>query len=98
MSSGRSFFGSNTVEFMLLICRAIAGKASQLSRDEELQPIEPARALAAETLTLERRLSAECGVQNAECPAEIALLCQTAPPRMPIQDCRALKPHYFDQP
>jgi hypothetical protein len=30
MSSGRSFFGSNTVEFTPLICRALPVKASQL--------------------------------------------------------------------
>jgi hypothetical protein len=48
-------------------------------RDEFTRTIEPARTLAAETLTLERRLSAELGVQNAECPAEIALTWQTAP-------------------
>ena len=30
MISGRSFFGSNTVEFMPVICRRLAGKASHL--------------------------------------------------------------------
>jgi len=71
--------------------KRIRGKKQPLSsaglyalRDEYTRTIEPARALAAETLTLERRLSAECGVQNAECPAEIALMWQTVPPRMPI--------------
>src|SRR5207249_4689473 len=29
MISGRSFFGSNTIEFMLLICRLLRGKASR---------------------------------------------------------------------
>ena len=54
------------------------------SRDEYTRTFEPARALAAETLKLERRLSAECGAQNAECPGEIALLWQTAPLARPI--------------
>jgi hypothetical protein len=53
-------------------------------RDEYTRTIEPARALAAETLKLERLPSAERGMRSAECPAEIALMWQTAPPRMPI--------------
>jgi len=58
-------------------------------RDEHIRTSEPARALASETLKLERLPDAECGVQNAECcddltPAEVALMWQTAPPRMPI--------------
>jgi hypothetical protein len=44
---------------MLLICRGITGKASQLLRDDEVQSIEPARDLAAVTLTLERKNKAE---------------------------------------
>jgi hypothetical protein len=52
----------------------------------------PAPARAAETLTLERLPNAECGVQSADwscladavTPAEIELMWQTAPPRMPI--------------
>ena len=38
------------------------------SRDEYTRTIAPARALAAEALTLERRLSAECGVPGGDCP------------------------------
>ena len=53
-------------------------------RDEYTRTIEPARALAAETLRMERLRSAERGMRSAECPAEIALMWQTAPPRMPI--------------
>jgi hypothetical protein len=43
----------------------------------------PARALAAETLTLERTLS-DLNQAYALTSAEIALMWQTAPPRMPI--------------
>ena len=58
-------------------------------RDEYTRTIEPARALAAETLQLERVSNAECGVQIADqayalTPADIALLWKSAPPRMPI--------------
>lgn len=52
----------------------IRGKKQPLSsaglhelRDEYTRTIVPARALAAEALTLERVLSAECRVRNAEC-------------------------------
>ncbi|MEI7940305.1 MAG: hypothetical protein WCK27_26785 [Verrucomicrobiota bacterium] len=46
--------------------------------------LEPARALAAETLTLERTLSDLVNHAYDLTPAEIALMWQTAPPRMPI--------------
>jgi hypothetical protein len=53
-------------------------------RDEYTRTIEPARALAAKTLNLERTL---CDIVNrayALTPAEIDLVWQTAPPRLPI--------------
>jgi hypothetical protein len=53
-------------------------------RDEYTRTLEPARALAAETLTLERTLSDLVNQAYALTPAEIALMWQTAPPRMPI--------------
>src|ERR1035441_6790013 len=53
-------------------------------RDECTRTIAPARALPAESLKLERLPSADRGMQSAECPGEIDLPCQTAPPRMPI--------------
>ena len=53
-------------------------------RDEYTCTIEPARALAAETLTLERTLSDLVNQAYALTPAEIELMWQTAPPRMPI--------------
>jgi hypothetical protein len=46
--------------------------------------IEPTRALAAETLNLERALSDLVNQAYALTPAEIGLLWQTAPLRMPI--------------
>jgi len=53
-------------------------------RDEYTRTIVPARALAAEALTLERTLSDLVNQAYALTPAESALLWQTAPPRMPI--------------
>ena len=53
-------------------------------RDEYTRTIEPARALAAETLTLERTLSDLDNQSYALTPAEIDLVWKTAPPRMPI--------------
>ena len=53
-------------------------------REEYTRSIEPARALATETLTLERTLSDLVNQAYALTPAEIALMWQTAPPRMPI--------------
>ena len=53
-------------------------------RDEYTRTIAPARALAAETLTLERTLSDLVNQAYALTPAEIDLMWQTAPPRMPI--------------
>ena len=44
----------------------------------------PARGLAAETLNLERTLSDLINQAYALTPAEIDLMWQTAPPRMPI--------------
>jgi hypothetical protein len=44
----------------------------------------PARALAAETLNVERTLSDLVNQAYALTPAEIDLMWQTAPPRMPI--------------
>jgi hypothetical protein len=51
-------------------------------RDEYTRTI--ARALAAETLTLERTVSDLVNQAYALTPAETALMWQTAPPRMPI--------------
>jgi hypothetical protein len=71
--------------------KRIRGKKQPLSsaglhalRDEYTRTIEPARALAAETLNLERTLSDLVNQAYALTPAEIDLLWKTAPPRMPI--------------
>ena len=71
--------------------RRIRGKKQPLSsaglhalRDEYTYAIEPARALAAETLTLEPTLSHLVNQAYALTPAEIDLMWQTAPPRMPL--------------
>ena len=53
-------------------------------RDEYTRTIAPARALAAETLALERTLSDFVNRAYALTPAEINLMWQTASPRMPI--------------
>jgi len=71
--------------------KRIRGKKQPLSsaglhalRDEYTRTIEPACALAAETLTLERTLSDLVNQAYALTPAEIELMWQTAPPRLPI--------------
>ena len=60
-------------------------------RGDYTRTIAPARALAAETLTLERTLSDLVNQAYALTPAEIALMWKTAPPRMPISPVAALK-------
>jgi hypothetical protein len=71
--------------------KGIRGKKQPLSsaslhalRDEYARTIEPARGLAAETLTLERTLSDLVNQAYSLAPGEIALMWQTAPPRMPM--------------
>jgi hypothetical protein len=53
-------------------------------RDEYTRTIEPALALAAETLKLERTLNDFVNKAYGLTPAEIDLMWQTAPPRMPV--------------
>jgi methylase of polypeptide subunit release factors len=72
--------------------KRIRGKKQPLSsaglhalRDEHTRTIEPARALAAETLSLERTLSDLVNQAYGLTPAEIALMWVTAPPRMPVR-------------
>ena len=71
--------------------KRIRGKKHPLSsaglhalRDKYTRTIAPARALATETLTLERTLSYLATQAYGLTPAEIALLWQTAPSRMPV--------------
>lgn len=56
----------------------------QALREESTRSIEPARALAAEALKLERELSDLVNQAYGLTPEEIALMWATAPPRMPI--------------
>ena len=53
-------------------------------REEYTRSIEPALALAAETLKLERTLSDLINQAYGLTPAEIGLIWKTAPPRRPI--------------
>jgi hypothetical protein len=53
-------------------------------REEHARTVVPARALAAEMLTLERTLSELVNQAYGLTPEEIALMWKTAPPRMPI--------------
>jgi hypothetical protein len=53
-------------------------------RAEYTRSIEPARALAAETLNLERSLNDLVNQAYGLTPAEIELMWKTAPPRMPV--------------
>lgn len=71
--------------------KRIRGKKNSLSaaglkslRDEHARTIEPARAQAAEALQLERQLSDLVNEAYGLTPEEVALLWQTAPPRMPF--------------
>ena len=71
--------------------RKVRGKKKPLSaaglanlRDEYARSIEPARALAAEALTLENEISNLVNEAYGLTPEEVALMWQTAPPRMPI--------------
>jgi hypothetical protein len=71
--------------------RKVRGKKKPLSaaglanlRDEYARSIEPARALAAEALKLEHHLSNLVNEAYGLTADEVALLWQTAPPRMPI--------------
>jgi hypothetical protein len=59
-------------------------KEAKALRDEYTRTIEPARPLVSETMTLERTLSDLVNQAYALTPAEIDLLWQTAPPRMPV--------------
>lgn len=72
--------------------KRIRGKKKPLSaaalkslRDEHTRTIEPARRLADEALLLERQVSDSVNEAYGLTPDEVALMWQTAPPRMPIQ-------------
>jgi hypothetical protein len=76
--------------------KRIRGKKNPLSagalkslRDEHARTIEPARTQAAEALQLERQLSDLVNDAYGLTPDEVALMWQTAPPRMPFTPPRA---------
>ena len=71
--------------------KKIRGKKKPLSapalkslREEYTRSIEPARALAVEALRLENEISCLVNEAYGLTPEEIALMWETAPPRMPI--------------
>lgn len=71
--------------------KRIRGKKNPLSvaalkslRDEHGRTIEPARVQAAEALQLERQLSDLVNEAYGLTPDEVALIWETAPPRMPF--------------
>ncbi len=64
--------------------RPLTAAGLQALRGEYTRTIAPARALAAEALSLERSLSDPVNQAYTLTPAKIALRWQTAPPRMPI--------------
>ena len=71
--------------------KKIRGKAKRLTvaglkalKDEHARTVAPLQTLAAEALVLERQISDLVNAAYGLTPAEIALMWQTAPPRMPI--------------
>jgi hypothetical protein len=71
--------------------KRIRGKKNPLSaaalkslRDEHARTIEPARARGREVLQLERQLAGLVNEAYGLTPDEVALMWQTAPPRMPF--------------
>jgi hypothetical protein len=71
--------------------KKVRGKKKPLSaaalanlREEYTRSIDPARALAAEALNLENEVSNLVNEAYGLTPEEVALMWQTAPPRMPI--------------
>ena len=64
--------------------KPLTAAALKALRDEDTQTLTPARALAAEALTLERQVSDLVNAAYDLTPAEVQLMWNTAPPRMPI--------------
>ncbi|SEA17334.1 Eco57I restriction-modification methylase domain-containing protein [Rubrimonas cliftonensis] len=78
--------------------RAVLPKKRKLSaadiarlKEEYRDTVEPARAAAAEILTLERRLSDAVNAAYGLTPEEVALMWRTAPPRMPLDPAEELR-------
>jgi hypothetical protein len=68
--------------------RTLTAAALANLRDEYARTIQPARALAAEALNLENEVSKLVNEAYGLTPEEVALMWQTAPPRIPISDPR----------
>jgi len=64
--------------------RPLTAAALQNLREEYSRSIEPARALAVEALGLENEISCLVNEAYGLTPEQIALMWETAPPRMPI--------------
>jgi hypothetical protein len=78
-------------DYVVAEVRKVRGKKKPLSaaalanlREEYARSIDPARALAAEALTLENQVSDLVNEAYGLTPEEIALMWETAPPWMPI--------------
>lgn len=78
--------------------RAALPRARKLSaaditrlKAEYAETVAPARAAAAEILTLERRLSDLVNAAYGLTPEEVALIWRTAPPRMPLDPAEELR-------
>ncbi len=68
--------------------RPLSSAALASLREEYARSIDPARALAAEALTLENEVSNLVNEAYGLTPEEVALMWETAPPRMPITEPR----------
>ena len=66
--------------------RPLSAAALKNLREEHARSIEPARTLATEALKLEHEVSNLVNEAYDLTPEEVALLWQTAPPRMPIAE------------
>ena len=64
--------------------KPLTATALKALRDEDAHTLVPARVLATEALTLERQLSDLVNAAYGLTPAEVQLMWDTAPPRMPI--------------
>ncbi|MGO9111380.1 MAG: Eco57I restriction-modification methylase domain-containing protein, partial [Thermoguttaceae bacterium] len=64
--------------------KPLTAAALKALRDEHANTIQPARKLAAEAITLENTISNLVNEAYSLTPGEVALLWETAPPRMPI--------------
>jgi hypothetical protein len=64
--------------------KPLTAAALKALRDEDTHTLVPARALAQEGLSLERQLSDLVNTAYGLTPAEIELMWETAPPRMPF--------------